>query len=57
MMPKYTTYKGLTGQQFVLRENEDGSITSFLQDPANPDYQTYLAWLEDPNAEITPPVL
>ena len=46
-MVKYTSYEGTTGQQFVLRENEDGSITSFLQDPANSDYQAYLKSLED----------
>ena len=46
-MPKYTTYKGLTGQDFILRENEDGSISSFLQDPANSDYQEYLKSLEN----------
>jgi hypothetical protein len=45
-MVKYTTYEGMTGQQFILRENEDGSMTSFLQDPANSDYQEYLKSLE-----------
>ncbi len=30
----------------VLRTNEDGSITSFIFDPANTDYQAYLKWVE-----------
>jgi hypothetical protein len=48
-MTKYTTYKGLTGQDFILRENENGTVSSFATDPANPDYQAYLKSLE--NAE------
>jgi hypothetical protein len=45
--------------------NDDGQLISVIRsdgwqipaNPANSDYQAYLAWLEDPNAEITPPVL
>ena len=48
-MTKYTTYKGLNGQDFILRENENGTITSFLEDPANPDYQAYLAAQSTPS--------
>jgi hypothetical protein len=33
----------------VMRTNEDGSITSFIFDPANTDYQAYLKWLEEGN--------
>ena len=33
----------------VIRDNGDGTMTSFLFDPANTDYQDYLAWLEEGN--------
>ena len=41
-MAKYTTYESLTGQEFILRDNEDGTFTSIPCDPANSDYQQYL---------------
>lgn len=30
----------------IIRQNADGSITSFGEDPANTDYQEYLRWLD-----------
>ena len=36
----------------VLRTNEDGSITSFIFDPANTDYQAYLKWVEEGNIPL-----
>ena len=35
----------------IQRTNKDNSITTFLSDPANSDYQRYLRWLENPDAE------
>lgn len=29
--------------------NEDGSMTSFIFDKSNTDYQAYLAWLDEGN--------
>ena len=29
--------------------NQNGSMTSFLFDPANPDYQAYLKWVDEGN--------
>jgi hypothetical protein len=39
---------GENGQEFVYRVEDGAWIPT---DPANPDYQRYLAWLENPNAE------
>ena len=33
----------------VMRFNEDGTISSFVFDPANTDYQEYLKWLAEGN--------
>jgi len=30
--------------EIIVKLNEDGSMSSFLPDPANTDYQAYLAW-------------
>jgi hypothetical protein len=30
------------GNEVIIRHNEDGSISSFMADPANTDYQAYL---------------
>ena len=35
--------------QIVIRDNGNGSITSFGQNPENTDYQAYLKWLEEGN--------
>ena len=47
---QYTLFKtkglGLDGASTV---NEDNSMTSFLFDPANSDYQQYLKWLAEGN--------
>jgi hypothetical protein len=32
--------------EIIIRENEDGSETSFCKDPANSDYQAYLKSLD-----------
>ena len=39
------------GQEFVniIKMNEDGSYLAMLPDPANTDYQQYLAWLAEGN--------
>ena len=33
----------------VMRFNADGSVTSFIFDPDNTDYQEYLKWLAEGN--------
>jgi hypothetical protein len=55
------TYEELdngTSQKFIRRFNEDGSYSDIPTDLGNSDYQRYLAWLENPEAEdFTPSVI
>ncbi len=51
------TYKLLKGgienkEYGIIRFNEDGTITSFLFDKDNTDYQEYLKWLEEGNTPL-----
>ena len=48
----YKLYKTMplkTEADAVMKTNEDGSMSSFLFDPDNTDYQAYLAWLAEGN--------
>ena len=38
-------------QQVIKRTNADGSESFIPKDLANADYQRYLRWLENPDAE------
>ena len=42
----YKLYKTSNGETGISKQNEDGSVISFLENPDNTDYQAYLAWLE-----------
>ena len=51
------TYKLLKGgienkEYGIICFNEDGTITSFLFDKDNTDYQEYLKWLEEGNTPL-----
>ena len=38
--------------QIVIRDNGDGSATSFGHDPDNTDYQAYLKWIAEGNTPL-----
>jgi len=51
------TYKlyiriGKTEADAAITTNENGSVTSFLFDENNPDYQAYLEWLAEGNTPL-----
>jgi len=48
----YKLAKNSFGQTVVVRDNSNGSTTSFFEDPANTDYQAYLKWLEEGNEPL-----
>ena len=41
----------------IKRTNADGSVSWIPEDPANSDYQAYLAWLENPEAALSTPMV
>ena len=41
----------------IISYEKDNIRYSFMADPANSDYQRYLAWLENPEAEQSTPNL
>jgi|LakMenE01Jun11ns_1017448.scaffolds.fasta_scaffold9059963_2 hypothetical protein len=45
----YKLYKTTTGEEAVMKINEDGSSASFFKNPDNTDYQAYLAWVAEGN--------
>ena len=45
-------YKGQFVGNIIIKENSDGSITSFGEFPENTDYQQYLKWLEEGNTPL-----
>jgi hypothetical protein len=46
---------GIENKEYgVLRDNGDGSMTSFCFDPANTDYQEFLRWCSEGNEPLPP---
>jgi hypothetical protein len=51
----YKLYKTMplkTEADAVMKTNEDGSMSSFLFDPGNIDYQQYLKWVAEGNTPL-----
>lgn len=44
---KYNEITMALGDKMITRNNEDGSVTYIPIDPANSDYQAYLASLDE----------
>ena len=47
---KYRKETGLVGNEIIVRSNDDGTETWIPTDPANSDYQAYLATLASESA-------
>jgi len=45
------------GEVTVKRTDADGKVWWIPTDPANSDYQRYLAWLENPETEQSTPIV
>jgi hypothetical protein len=44
------TTTGISGSQnYIVLNNGNGSYTTFLDDPTNPNYLAYQAWLDKGN--------
>ena len=54
MNKKYNVEIAPNGQEVIWYQENDVRY-SFGTDPANSDYQAYLAWLENPEAEQSTP--
>ena len=48
----YKLYKTSNGDTGISKQNEDGSVTSFLKNPANTDYQAFLLWKSEGNEPL-----
>lgn len=51
MKSTYETITDSFGTESIKRTDSNGSIWWIPSDPANSDYQRYLRWLENPDAE------
>ena len=50
-MIKYQVVKDDLGSEMIERQNKDGTVSYIPLVDGNSDYQAYLRWLEDPEAE------
>jgi hypothetical protein len=57
MKPIYEEVTTLLGGSMIKRIDPDGKEWWIPMDEANSDYQRYLAWLENPEAEQSTPIV
>lgn len=50
-MPKYEIIVNDLGNEIIVRYNEDGSVSSFMKDELNADFQEYKKSLEKPSTK------
>ena len=50
----YKLSKNTNDQTVVIRDNGNGTTTSFIENPANTDYQAYLQWVSEGNTPLPP---
>ena len=51
-MSTYTTYTSPSGSEYIARTDEDGRVWNIPNDPANSDYQAYLAAQSTPSLQL-----
>ncbi len=51
MKPIYEEIEVQLGENCIKASYEDGLVLLIPKDPANSDYQRYLRWLENPDAD------
>ena len=56
-MSNYEVITNEYDQEVIKRTDADGKIWWIPALPENSDYQRYLAWLENPEAEQSTPIL
>jgi hypothetical protein len=57
MKPIYEEITSELGGSCIKATYENGIVLLIPKDPTNSDYQRYLAWLENPEAEQFTPIL
>jgi hypothetical protein len=57
MKPRYEIIENPMGGTTINAHYENGVMLSIPTNPTNSDYQRYLAWLENPDAEQSTPIV